>query len=148
MTHPVSTFSAAVAWSPRRLLAALGAMVLVLLCLDAIWLSTMASRLYRPALGNLMRETPDWLAAGLFYALYLAGLLAYAVRPVLGEARWTRAARSGAGFGLVAYATYDLTNQATLVGWPWHVTVVDLVWGMLLSASATVAAWWAARRVA
>ena len=123
----------------KQTAAAYAAAALALLVLDAFWLTTMASRLYRPALGDLMRETPDFLAAGLFYALYLAGVVIFAVRPSVDARSWTAAAARGAAFGLVAYATYDLTNQATLRGWPWHVTLVDLAWGTFLTATGAVA---------
>lgn len=105
------------------------------LVLDAIWLSTMASRFYRPAIGHIMREDFDVLAAGIFYALYLAGVVFFVVRPAAaGRAALTH----GAFFGLVCYATYDLTNQATVAGWPWRVTFVDLAWGTVLTG---VSAW-------
>ena len=112
------------------------------LALDASWLATMCPRLYRPALGALMAPVPDWRAAAAFYALYLLGLVVLAVAPAL-ERRDARVAlRRGALLGLVAYATYDLTNQATLRGWPWTITLADLAWGTLASGSA---AWVAAR---
>ena len=105
------------------------------LLLDAAWLATMASRLYRPAIGHLMREDFDLLAAAGFYAIYLTGLVVFVVRPAA-DAR--AALVRGALFGLVGYATYDLTNQATVVGWPWHLTAVDLAWGAFVTA---VSAW-------
>ena len=92
------------------------------LLLDAVWLSLMGPRLYKPALGDLMAPDVDWLAAVLFYAIYLAGLLVFAIAPALADGAAGAALRRGAFFGLVAYATYDLTNQATLRGWPWAIT--------------------------
>lgn len=104
----------------------------VFLALDAVWLTTMVDRLYRPAIGHLMRASPDLTAAAAFYAVYLAGNWVFAVLP----ARSTRGALArGAGFGFVAYATYDLTNQATLQGWPWVLTAADLVWGSVVTAA-------------
>jgi uncharacterized membrane protein len=109
------------------------ATVVAFLVLDAIWLSLAGPRLYRPALGHLLASDVDWLAVGLFYLLYLAGLAVFAVAP----GRTVRgAAWRGALFGLVAYATYDLTNQATLRDWPWLVTLADLAWGAFASAAA------------
>ena len=109
----------------------------VFLAHDALWLSTMASWLYRPAIGHVMREDFDVLAAAAFYAIYLAGVAFFVVRPSTdGRAALVR----GAFFGLVCYATYDLTNQATIIHWPWHVTVIDLVWGAFVTAiSASIA---------
>ncbi|MDM0106181.1 DUF2177 family protein [Variovorax sp. J22R24] len=110
------------------------------LSLDAVWLFTMADRLYRPALGNMMLERFAIGPALAFYAIYFAGIVVFVVAPALNRERWRSAFALGALLGLVAYATYDLTNQATLKGWPWQVTLVDLVWGSLLTAtSATVA---------
>lgn len=102
------------------------------LLLDAAWLTTMASRLYRPAIGHVMREDFDVLAAAAFYAIYLAGVLFFAVRQAAdGRAALAR----GAFFGFVCYATYDMTNQATVIGWPWHVTFIDLGWGTFVTAT-------------
>ena len=109
----------------------------VLLAMDACWLTLAASRLYRPALGALMREDFDVLAAALFYAIYVAGVVAFAVVPAdSSRMAWLR----GAALGFVAYATYDLTNQATLHGWPWHLSVIDMLWGTVLTSTAALAA--------
>jgi uncharacterized membrane protein len=124
--------------SPVRAFAvAFVAAAVTFLLLDAVWLSTMASRLYRPAIGHIMREDFDVLAALAFYAIYLTGVVVFVVRPATdGRAACAR----GAFFGLVCYATYDLTNQATVVGWPWHVTLIDLAWGAFVTGvSASVA---------
>ena len=91
--------------------AVIAAAVVAFLALDAVWLSLMGPRRYQPALGHLMRTDVDWLAAALFYALYLTGVLVLAVLPA---ASVQGAAWRGALFGLVAYATYDLTNQAAV----------------------------------
>jgi uncharacterized membrane protein len=113
---------------------------LTFLLLDAAWLSAMAEALYRPAIGHIMREDFDVLAAAAFYALYLAGVVSFVVRP---SADARTALVRGAFFGLVCYATYDLTNQAIVVDWPWHVTIIDLAWG----ASVTALSAWVAHRV-
>ena len=128
--------------APRRLLQAYVTAMLAFLLLDACWLSYMGPRLYSPALAGLLAPEVNWLAALLFYLLYLAGLLVFAIRPALEQQRPALALRLGALFGLVAYATYDLTNQATLRDWPWLITVADLIWGSFASGSA---AWVAAR---
>lgn len=103
------------------------------LALDAVWLTVMGSRLYRPAIGHLMAADVDWTAVAFFYVVYLAGLAGFALSPATGVAS---AAVRGALFGFVAYATYDLTSQATLRDWPWLVTVIDLCWGTFASAAA------------
>jgi len=106
---------------------------LVMLLLDAVWLYVMAGRLYKPQIGSLMREGFDPLAAGLFYLLFVGGLVIFVGVPALESPAWTVPLWRGALFGLVAYATYDLTNQATLRGWSWLITGADLMWGMTLS---------------
>ena len=121
--------------TPRRFVAPFMAAAVVFLLLDAAWLTTMASRFYRPAIGHLMREDFGLAAAVAFYAIYLTGLVIFVVRPAADE---RTALTRGALFGVVCYATYDLTNQATIVGWPWQVTVVDLAWGAFVTA---VSAW-------
>lgn len=112
---------------------------IVFLAIDAVWLSTMASRFYKPQLGDLMTNQPSWPAAVLFYLLYVAGVVLFVVQPALGSGRWSSALVMGALFGLVAYGTYDLTNQATLRDWPALLTVVDLAWGTVLTAVAATA---------
>ncbi len=121
---------------------AFAAAACVFLLLDAAWLTTMASRLYRPAIGHLMREDFDVLAAAAFYSLYVAGVVVFVVRPAT-DGR-TALAR-GAFFGLVCYGTYDLTNQATVVGWPWLVTCIDLCWGAFVTAASAWAGFHAVR---
>ena len=128
---------------PGRLLLAYLAALGCFLLLDACWLALMGPRLYRPAIGALMAAEVDWPAAGLFYLLYLFGLLAFAILPALDRRQPGLAARLGALLGLVAYGTYDLTNQATLLGWPWAITLADLAWGTVASAGAA----WAATRL-
>jgi uncharacterized membrane protein len=127
--------------SARHFVVAFVAVAVVFLLLDTAWLSSMASRLYRPAIGHIMREDFDVLAAALFYAIYLAGVVVFVVVPA-SDARGALA--RGAFFGLVCYATYDLTNQATVVGWPWHVTFVDLAWGAFVTGTSA----WVAHRAA
>ncbi|MDH6593412.1 putative membrane protein [Variovorax sp. TBS-050B] len=120
--------------SLRQFAIAYLASAVVFLVLDAIWLSTMADRLYRPALGHLMLDRFSLGPAALFYAIYLVGVVVFAVLPALASGRWLTALGHGALLGLVAYATYDLTNQATLKGWPWMVTAADLCWGSFVTA--------------
>ncbi|CAJ0849734.1 hypothetical protein AMST5_00167 [freshwater sediment metagenome] len=116
-----------------------------MLVLDAIWLSTMAERLYRPQLGDLLADEFRPYPAFVFYALYLFGVVYFAVAPALRNGGWRNAALNGALFGLVAYGTYDLTNQATLRHWPVLVTALDMIWGAFISAVAAVAGHAAAR---
>ncbi len=122
--------------STKQFLIAYPVTAAVFLALDALWLSAMAERLYRPALGRLMLERFELLPAIAFYLVYIAGVIVFAVMPGLESRRWTTALGLGALLGLVAYATYDLTNQATLRDWPWRVTAADLCWGTFVTAVA------------
>lgn len=106
------------------------------LVIDFIWLSTMASRLYRPAIGDLLAENFRFAPAVVFYLIYAAGLTFLAVRPAFQTGEWTTALLYGAVVGFMAYATYDLTNQATLKSWSTTLTVADLLWGTFVSAAA------------
>jgi uncharacterized membrane protein len=108
----------------------------VFLAIDAIWLTLAAQRLYRPLMGDMLLESFRPVPAMLFYLIYIAGIVFFAVAPALASERWTTAALYGAFLGFFAYATYDLTNQATLRNWPAVVTVADLCWGTFLTASA------------
>jgi uncharacterized membrane protein len=130
----------------RALAAYLGAAV-AFASLDALWLTTTNATLYRPALGPLLADRPRLVPAVLFYAVYLAGVVLFAVRPGLRDGRWRTAALHGAAFGFIAYATYDLTNQATLKLWSTEITVLDLAWGTFVTAMGASAGYLAARLV-
>jgi uncharacterized membrane protein len=114
---------------------------------DAAWLSFMGPKLYRPALGPMMADKVSLAPAVAFYLLYVGGIVALAVAPALKDGGWTRAASSGAILGLVAYGTYDLTNQATLKHWALRLSVLDMAWGMIATALAATVAFHAARWV-
>lgn len=110
--------------------------------IDAVWLSTMAARFYRPILGDILLPEVNPRAAIAFYLLYPVGLTIFAVAPALKSGDVKTAALLGALFGLFAYGTYDLTNQATLRNWTTTLTLADMAWGTLASAiAASVAAW-------
>ena len=107
----------------------------VFFVIDMIWLVLVAKKFYNRHLGFLMRPDINWYAAGLFYLLFIAGLVVFVISPAVEKHSLLHALLYGALFGLITYATYDLTNLATLRDWPMLVTVVDLLWGMVLSAS-------------
>ncbi|MCO5070212.1 MAG: DUF2177 family protein [Rhizobiaceae bacterium] len=110
--------------------------MVIFLAIDAVWLTTMSSRLYRQYLGDLLAESFNPTPAVLFYLIYVAGIVVFAISPAFGSGRWTTAALYGGMLGFLAYATYDLTNHATLRGWPAVITVADLCWGSALTAVA------------
>ena len=111
----------------------------IFFAVDMVWLGLAAKNFYAKHIGFLMKANVNWAAAILFYLLFIAGLVAFVVTPAVEKGSWVRAVLFGALFGLITYATYDLTNLATLRGWPLLVTVVDLIWGTVLAASVSVA---------
>ncbi len=123
----------------RTYLTAYGATALVFLVLDAIWLTTMVDRVYRPGIGHLMADRPNLPAAVSFYFLYVLGVVFFAVLPALRAQDWTMALGLGALLGLFAYGTYDLTNLATLKGWSVRVSLIDMAWGGVVTACAATA---------
>lgn len=120
---------------------------LAFLGIDSLWLGLVAPSFYRSQIGYIMAETPNFLAAGLFYLIFIFGMVYFVVEPCVREGRTLRqTALRGAIFGLVTYATYDLTNHATLAGWPVLMTVVDMAWGTTLSTLVTLVSVWAGKR--
>ena len=115
---------------------AYGATAIAFCALDFAWLTVVAPKFYQAQVGALLLEKPNLLPALAFYVLYVAGLLVFCVGPALETAAWTRALVMGALFGLVAYATYDLSNLATLKGWTTSLSMVDMCWGAVASALA------------
>jgi uncharacterized membrane protein len=118
----------------------------VFLAIDAVWLVSMNSWFYQPRLGALLAEKPNLSAAAVFYALYVVGIVALAVVPGYAAGDVWAAVWRGALLGLVAYATYDLTNLATLARWPLDLTFIDLAWGtavtsVVAAAGYVVAGW-------
>lgn len=113
-----------------------------MLILDAIWLTTMNKSFYAKYLASIMSAHSVWIAAGVFYIIYAIGVAVLIVNPALTQAiPWYEVALRGALFGLVAYATYDLTNHATITNWPAIVTVIDMIWGTVLTSIASTVAY-------
>jgi uncharacterized membrane protein len=99
---------------------------------DSAWLLVIAPKFYRDNIGFMMAEPPNLYAAGLFYLIFIFGLVYFVINPGMAEKRIRDVAIKGGIFGLVTYATFDLTNQSVLKGWPWIVTIIDLVWGTFI----------------
>jgi uncharacterized membrane protein len=116
------------------------AALLAMAVIDGLWLGLVARSFYRRHLGPLMADRPNWAAAIAFYLLYVVGVTVFAVLPAADADSLLDAAWRGGLFGLIAYATYDLTNAATLRGWPGIVVLVDMAWGVALTAAVAVAA--------
>lgn len=131
---------------PKMPLITIPATAVVLLVLDSIWLTTMAPILYRPNLGDTLLDTFRLVPAIAFYLTYLFGILYFAIQPSLGSGKVLTAFIRGALLGFVCYGTYDLTNQATLKIWPTIVTVVDMAWGVTITAVTSTCGAWVAQR--
>jgi len=121
-----------------RFLGIYGGTLLTFLALDALWLGVVARSFYARQLGDLLRNDPRWGAAALFYLIYVGGVVVLAVLPALEGRSPGKALGLGALLGLVAYGAYDLTNLATLRGFPTRMVAVDLAWGTVLTG---VVAW-------
>jgi uncharacterized membrane protein len=108
--------------------------VIVVAALDSIWLTQVGPTLYKPVIGSLLAPEPRMVPAVLFYVIYIVGVVYFSVAPALKSRRWQTALVNGAVLGFCAYATYDLTNQATLSVWSNRITIMDMAWGTVLSA--------------
>ncbi len=117
----------------------------VFFAIDMVWLGVVANRFYQAQIGPLLKSPPDWIVAAGFYLFYIVGIIIFATLPAAGKGMLTEAIWRGALFGALAYATYDLTNLATLKDWPWQVAVVDIVWGAVLTGSVSAASYAIAR---
>ncbi len=110
----------------------------VFFAIDMTWLGFIAKDFYRNQIGFLMKSNINWVAAIIFYLLFIVGLVLFVIMPAIERGSWVHAVLFGALFGIITYATYDLTNLATLKDWPLLVTLVDLVWGAVLASAVSV----------
>lgn len=115
------------------------AALITMVAIDLLWLGVIAKPLYQQGIGHLMAEKPNIPAAVLFYVLYPVGIVIFAVAPDAVSASWLKTFTSAALFGLFAYATYDLTNLATLKGWPVSLAALDMAWGSLVTGVSALA---------
>lgn len=114
--------------------------------MDMVWLGVVAKNFYTRQIGFLMTPKVNWAAAILFYLLFLAGLVVFVISPAVEKGSGSRALAFGALFGLITYATYDLTNLATLKDWPLALTAVDMIWGMVLAGSVSAGTYFIAHK--
>ena len=119
----------------------------VFLAIDMIWLTIISKNFYAKNIGFLMKPDINWIAAILFYLLFIVGLVVFVITPAVEKGSWTLALLLGALFGLITYATYDLTNLATIKDWPVLITIVDLIWGTVLAASVSVITYFIASKI-
>ncbi len=119
----------------------------VFFAIDMIWLGLIAKNFYREQIGLLMKNDINWIAAIIFYLLFIMGLIIFVITPAVTNNSWQHAFIFGALFGFFTYATYDLTNLATLKDWPLMVTIVDLIWGTVLAASVSTITFFIASKI-
>ena len=118
----------------------------VFFIIDMIWLGFVARNFYKSQLGDLMINQVNWVAAIIFYLIFIAGLVVFVIEPAVAKSSWQKALILGGFFGFVTYATYDLTNLATLKNWPLVMTIVDLGWGTVLGAAVSSITYFAAAK--
>ena len=107
---------------------------IVFLMIDMLWLGLIAKNIYKKYLGEFLTDKVNWTAAFIFYILYVVGISIFAIYPAVNKGSVSNAILLGALFGFFTYATYDLTNLATLKGWPLPIVFIDIIWGSVLSA--------------
>lgn len=105
----------------------------VFMTIDLIWLGVVAKKLYNKYLGYIMAKNINWLAAIIFYVIFVIGLLLFVIYPAMAKDSIQYLILYGMAYGFITYATYDLTNLATLKDWPIEITIIDLIWGTSLS---------------
>jgi uncharacterized membrane protein len=115
--------------------------------IDMLWLGVIAKKLYREKLGFILSDEVNWTAALVFYFIYIAGILFFAVYPALRDFSWQTALLNGAVLGFLCYATYDLTNMATIAKWPLQIVLIDIVWGTVLTGSVSILTYLAATKI-
>lgn len=107
--------------------------LIVFLIIDAFWLGFIAKNLYQKGIGHLMAANPNFVAAAIFYVIFLAGLVYFVIAPGIEANNVQQVMLAGALFGAITYGTYDLTNLATLKSWPINITIIDIIWGTFLA---------------
>jgi uncharacterized membrane protein len=115
--------------------------------IDMLWLGFIARNFYKNQIGFLMKPDVNWTAAIIFYLLFLVGMVVFVIEPAVEKKDWLRALWTGALFGLITYATYDLTNLATLKDWPLTMVIVDMIWGTVLAASVSMVTYFVALKL-
>ena len=115
----------------------------IFFAIDMVWIGFIARNFYKEKLGFIISPNVNWAAAIIFYLIYIGGILFFAVLPSLKDANWQTALLNGAVLGLVCYATYDLTNMATIDKWPLVVVVADIIWGIVLTGSVSLLTYFA-----
>ncbi len=124
-----------------------GIALCIFFTIDMFWLGFIAKNFYSNQIGFLMKEDINWMAAIIFYLIFIVGLVLFVIEPSIEKRSWKNALLMGALFGFISYATYDLTNLATLKNWPLLVTIVDLVWGAFIAAAVSTLTFFVANKL-
>ena len=117
----------------------------VFLAIDMAWLGFIAKDLYRKHLGKFLTDDVNWIAAIVFYILFVIGIFIFAIMPAVEKNSFNSAILLGALFGFFTYATYDLTNLATLKNWPLNIVFIDILWGSVLTGIVSTAGFYIVR---
>jgi uncharacterized membrane protein len=119
----------------------------VFFAIDLTWLGVIAKNLYRKYLGGFLSDTVNWTAAFIFYALFIVGIFIFSILPAIEKNSFSHAVIMGGLFGFFTYATYDLTNLATLKNWPLAIVYIDIIWGTILTGLVAAAGYWITKKI-
>jgi len=119
----------------------------VFFAIDLTWLGLIAKNLYRKYLSGFLSDTVNWTAAFIFYALFIVGIFIFSILPAVEKNSFSHAVVMGALFGFFTYATYDLTNLATLKNWPLTIVYIDIIWGTILTGLVAAAGYWITKKI-
>ncbi len=120
--------------------------IVVFTLIDLVWLVFISRKLYQDKIGHLMAPKVNFAAAAIFYLLFIAGMVFFVINPAVERQSVLYGLGVGALFGLITYATYDLTNLATLRDWPVSITIIDLVWGSFVTGTTSAISTWLSGR--
>ena len=119
----------------------------VFFLIDIVWIGFVAQSFYNNQIGFLLKPDVNWIAAIIFYLLFIVGLVIFVITPEIEKDSWVYALLFGALFGLITYATFDLTALAMFKNWPLLVTIVDLIWGAVLASSVSTVTYFIASKI-
>lgn len=115
-----------------------GVALVIFFAIDILWLGLIAKKMYSKHLGFIMSPSVKWIPAIIFYVLFVIGITFFVISPAIDKQSWSYALLAGMFFGFITYATYDLTNLATLKDWPLVITIIDLAWGSFLGGAVSI----------
>lgn len=119
----------------------------IFFAIDMLWLGLIAKKMYQDKLGFILSDKPNWIAAVIFYLFYVGGIVFFAIAPAVQSGNYTTAILNGVLLGMLCYATYDLTNMATIAKWPLSVTIVDILWGGFITGACATATYFISTKI-